>query len=88
MHERGVVEDLIRHAESLCADRSAPASRINITVGALSGLDPGHIQHYAKLLIGESSPLAGAELVIDVSDDISDPAAGSLRIDSMTFQDG
>ncbi|HIE22341.1 MAG TPA: hypothetical protein EYP73_07075 [Acidimicrobiia bacterium] len=88
MHERGVVEDLIRHAESLCDDQSAPVSRIDITVGALSGLDPDHIRHYAELLISDSSPLAGAELVIDVSDDISDPAASSLRIDSMTFQDG
>jgi Zn finger protein HypA/HybF involved in hydrogenase expression len=88
MHERGIVEDLIRHAESLCAGQPGRAVRVNLTVGALSGVDPGYVFDYVQLLIRDASPLAGADVVIDVSDDISDPAAGSLRIDSMTFGDG
>lgn len=87
MHERGIVEDLIRHAESLCASQSGRALRVNLTVGALSGIDPRYISEYVSLLNRDGSPLAGAEVVIDVSNDISDPGAGSVRIDSMTFED-
>jgi Zn finger protein HypA/HybF involved in hydrogenase expression len=87
MHERGIVEDLIRHAESLCADHSEGASRINLTVGALSGVDPRHISEYMRLLTRDGSPLAGVEVFVEMSDDITDPGAGSVRIDSMTFED-
>lgn len=88
MHERGIAEDLIRHAESLCANQPERPSRINLTVGALSGVDSRHISEYVRLLTRDGSSLAGTELVIDVSNDISDPDAGFVRINSMTFEDG
>jgi Zn finger protein HypA/HybF involved in hydrogenase expression len=87
MHERGIVEDLIRHAESLCADQHERASRINLTVGALSGVDPRHISEYMRLLARDGSPLAGVEVLVEMSDDITDPGAGSVRIDMMIFED-
>jgi Zn finger protein HypA/HybF involved in hydrogenase expression len=87
MHERGIVEDLIRHAESLCANRPGRVLRVNLTVGALSGVDPRHISEYMRALTRDGSLLAGAEVVVEMSDHITDPGAGSVRIDSMTFED-
>ncbi len=87
MHERGIVEDLIRHAESLSADRPGRALRVNLTVGALSGVDPRHISEYMRALTRDRSLLAGAEVVVEMSDHITDPGAWSVRIDSMTFED-
>ena len=87
MHERGIVDDLIRHAESICANQSGRALRVNLTVGALSGADPHHVSEYMHRLTRVGSPLAGAEVFVDVSSDISDPDAASVRIDSMTFED-
>jgi Zn finger protein HypA/HybF involved in hydrogenase expression len=87
MHERGIVEDLMSYAESLCDDQPGRAIRVNLTVGALSGVDPRYVSDYVKLLIRDGSPLASAEFVINVSDDISDPGAGSVRIDSVAFED-
>jgi hypothetical protein len=55
MHERGIVEDLIRHAESLCANRPGRALRVNLTVGALSGVDPRHISEYTSILATRSA---------------------------------
>jgi len=86
MHERGIVEDLIRHAEALCAEQPGRALRVYLTVGALSGVDPRHISEYVSLLTRNDSPLAGAEVVVEGSDHITDPGAGSVRIDSMTFE--
>jgi Zn finger protein HypA/HybF involved in hydrogenase expression len=87
MHERGIVEDLIRHAESLCAEQPGRALRVNLTVGALSGVDPRHISEYMGALTRDGSLLAGAEVVVEMSGHITDPGAGSVRIDSMTFEE-
>jgi Zn finger protein HypA/HybF involved in hydrogenase expression len=86
MHERGIVEDLIRHAESLCAGHSEGVTRINLTVGALSGVDPRHISEYMRLLTRDGSPLAGVEVLVEMSDDVTDPGAPSVRIDMMIFE--
>jgi Zn finger protein HypA/HybF involved in hydrogenase expression len=87
MHERGIADDLIRHAESICANQPGRVLRVNLTVGALSGADPPNISEHMRLLTRADSPLAGAEVMVDVSSDISDPDAASVRIDSMTFED-
>ena len=86
MHERGIVEDLIRHAESLCVGEPGRALRVNLTVGALSGVDPRYISEHLRRLTREGSPLAGVEVVVEMSDDISDPCCGSVWIDSMMFE--
>jgi Zn finger protein HypA/HybF involved in hydrogenase expression len=86
MHERHIVQDLIRQAESICAARAQNASRVTLTVGALSGFDPGYVDQYFRLLVEPDSPLANADLNVGVSELDDVERATAVSLDSMIFE--
>lgn len=88
MHEHGLVLDLVRKAEALSDQIGEPVSSLVITVGALSGIDPDHVARHYELILKPDSPLAGAELEIELSDDPDDPGAATIRLNAIGFGGG
>lgn len=86
MHERGVVEDVVRHAERICEDQSTSPTRIHLKVGVLSGLSSSAVRHYFEAMVDPGSPLAGAEVDVSASDDMGSHAM-SLSIESIEFRE-
>lgn len=67
MHERSLVQSLIRQVESIVAEQgAAKATEIEVSIGPLSGVEPLLVQEAYELLSPDSQ-LAGARLVIHSS---------------------
>ena len=87
MHERGVVADIVREAERICATERGRPVAIRLTIGSLSGLSPHAVGHYFTQIVGTDSPLHGARLDISSSDDLDPVKALSLCIDTLEFEE-
>jgi hydrogenase nickel incorporation protein HypA/HybF len=83
MHERGLIEPLLRQLETVAAAENARRVRaVRVWLGALSQCSPAHFAaHFATAARGTVAE--GARLEITVSDDLADPDAGHVRIDSV-----
>lgn len=72
MHEGGLVRALIRMA--LERAEGAPLRRVGVRIGALAGVSAAHLRdHWDEEVRG--TPAASAELVVEASDDPTDPRA-------------
>ena len=83
MHEYGLVEDLVRKVGRIAAAEGAVrVTRVRLWAGALTHLSEPNLRSlWAELARG--SVASGAELLITVSDDPSDPRAQSLLLQSV-----
>lgn len=83
MHETGIVRDLVRHIER--AAREAGANRVTVVrvwLGALSQFSPAHFrEHFDDEARG--SLAEGAELDIELSQDVRHPNAQSVMMQSL-----
>ena len=86
MHERGVVADVVREAERVCAANPGAPTKVRLTIGALSGLSPIAIDQHFRGLVGAGSPLDGIELDISTSDGLDPVRASTLSLDSVEFE--
>ena len=82
-----LVRDIIRGIEDLA--RAAGGARVTgakIWLGALSHLSADHFrEHYA--IEAQGTAAAGATLVIEASDDLNDPHAQRVRLESVDFDE-
>ena len=87
MHETALVRDIVWRIEDLA--RTTQARRVSgakIWLGALSHLSAEHFrEHFA--LEARDSLAAGAVLDIEVSDDLDDPHAQQVRLESVDLDD-
>lgn len=87
MHETALVRDVVRRIEDLA--RATGAYRVTgarIWLGALSHLSAEHFrEHFA--IAAQESIAAGATLAIEVSDDLDDPHAQNVRLESVDLDE-
>ncbi len=86
MHETALVRDVVRRIEQLA--RSAGTRRVTaakVWLGALSHLSAEHFrEHFAAE--ARDTLAAGALLDIEVSDDLADPQAQHVRLESIDLE--
>lgn len=83
MHETGIVRGLVRQLERVTREAGAErVSRVTVWLGALSQFSEHHFREH----FDDESPgtcAEGAELVVEVSDDVSHPDAQAVVIRSV-----
>lgn len=83
MHEQSLMKDLIRKAgEVVSREGGTRATRVGIRLGALSHMSPEHLrEHFDRAAAGTT--LEGAELDVEMVEDITDPEAQSIVLTSV-----
>ena len=84
MHELSIVRDVIARAESLaaqCGGRSV--TRLRISIGLLTGIEPETFRDQFRLLADETT-LGTPELEISVFDDVTNPLATGVVLESIS----
>jgi hydrogenase nickel incorporation protein HypA/HybF len=86
MHETGLIRDLVHRLEAAALDAGAEkVSGVEVWIGALSQMSPGHFrEHFEDEIRGTVAE--GAALQIESSDDIDDPRAQSIVLQSVELQ--
>lgn len=86
MHEMSLMRGLMRQIESLAEREGAQAvTSIRLRLGALSHFSPEHFrEHFAQVAPGTRA--AGATLEITASDDVHDPHAQDVLIESVEVE--
>ncbi len=87
MHEHSLIINLIKKVESITRDnRAHKVKSIKIKLGALSHTSPEHFrEHFEPLAIGTVAD--GADLDFIVSEDMDDPYAQDIIIDSIEVEE-
>ena len=83
MHEMSLMRSLMRQLEGLADQEGASTiTAVRLRLGALSHFSPEHFrEHFAQVAPGTRA--AGATLEISTSDDIHDPHAQDVVIESL-----
>jgi len=87
MHEHSLIINLVKKVESIARDNKVhKVKSIKIKLGALSHTSPEHFrEHFEPLAIGTLAD--GAELDFIVSEDMDDPYAQDIIIDSIEVEE-
>jgi Zn finger protein HypA/HybF involved in hydrogenase expression len=84
MHELSIVRDVIAGAESIAAQCGGrTVTRLRVSIGPLSGIEPQTFRDQLRLLADETN-LGSPELEINVPDDVTDPLATSVVLESVS----
>jgi hydrogenase nickel incorporation protein HypA/HybF len=88
MHEMSLMRGLMRQLEALAEREGATAvTAIRLRLGALSHFSPDHFrEHFAQVAPGSCAE--GARLEISTSDDVDDPHAQDVLIESVEVEMG
>ena len=86
MHEMSLMRSLMRQLEGLADQEGASTiTAVRLRLGALSHFSPEHFrEHFAQVAPGTRA--AGATLEISTSDDIHDPLAQDVVIESLEVE--
>ena len=86
MHEMSLMRSLMRQLEGLADQEGASTiTAVRLRLGALSHFSPEHFRdHFAQVAPGTRA--AGATLEISTSDDIHDPHAQDVVIESLEVE--
>ncbi|MGI9431731.1 MAG: hydrogenase maturation nickel metallochaperone HypA [Myxococcota bacterium] len=86
MHEMSLMRSLMRQLEGLADQEGAGTiTAVRLRLGALSHFSPEHFrEHFAQVSPGTRA--AGATLEISTSDDIHDPHAQDVVIESLEVE--
>lgn len=83
MHETGIVQDLVRRVQHLAEDAGAErVSTVVVWLGALSQFSPQHFREHFDDAVRDS-PVAGARLDIEASEDVHHPHAQDVMLQSV-----
>ena len=86
MHEMSLISNLLNKIETIAQEQQAPhVSRATVRLGALSHISVDHFhEHFVE---GTKGTIAeGAQLDIEVSDDINDPNAQDILLLSVDVE--
>lgn len=83
MHERALMEDLVRKVLAVAdAESAASVTRIRVRLGALSHFTPEHfVEHWADATRGTLAEQAEVDAVVD--DDLAGEAAQGVVLESV-----
>jgi hydrogenase nickel incorporation protein HypA/HybF len=83
MHERSLLTDLLRKIESVARENDvARVLKVKVKLGALSHICPGHFREHFEAA-SPGTVAEGAALELEVLDDIRDPHAQDVLLDSV-----
>ena len=88
MHEQSLIMSLINQIESIAKENEADkVTTVRIKLGALSHTSPEHFrEHFEPLAVGTVAD--GALLEFMISEDMDDPYAQDIVIDSIDIEEG
>lgn len=86
MHEHALITSLLRRVEEIAAAEGAQkVVKVSVWLGALSHMTPMHFrEHFDREAVGSSAE--GAELDCATSDDIRDPNALNVLLQSVEVE--
>ena len=87
MHERALMEDLVRKVLAVAEAERAPAvSRVRVRLGALSHFTPEHfVEHWVDATRGTLAE--GAEVDAAMDEDLSGEAAQGVLLESVEVRE-
>lgn len=86
MHEFSLIADLLRKIESLArSERADRVTCVRVRIGALAHISADHFrEHFSDGVRGTRAE--GARLEIEVSEDMNDPRAQDILLQSVDVQ--
>lgn len=83
MHEQALIDALLRQIEGLAeAEGTSKVTGLRVWCGALSHFTPEHFrEHFERAAAGTVAE--GAEVEVELSDDVTHPDAVGLRLESI-----
>ena len=86
MHERALIINLLRQVDAIAvAEGARKVIKVSVWLGALSHMSPEHFRHHFDQ-DAAGSIAEGAELACTTSDDIADPNATSVLLESVEVE--
>ncbi len=87
MHEFSLIKDLMRKIAVLAAEQgAAKVTGVRVKLGALAHISPDHFrEHFEDAAIGTVAE--GAQLVVDLNPDETDPHAQDILLDSVEVEE-
>ena len=87
MHEQSLIINLIKQIESIAKENEArKVTAVRIKLGALSHTSPEHFrEHFEPLAVG--TVVDGAQLEFMISEDMDDPYAQDILIESIDIEE-
>jgi hydrogenase nickel incorporation protein HypA/HybF len=88
MHEKALMDDLMAKILAVsAAEGGARVTRVRVWLGALSHFTPGHFrEHFDDAARGTLAEGAAVDATLD--DDVSDPRAQGVVLESVVVADG
>jgi len=87
MHEKHLMDKLVRKAESVCAENGAVrVTRLHVYLGALSHFTPEHFQEHLDE-DAKGTVLDGAALEVTMGEDVNDPRAQDVILLDLEVED-
>jgi hydrogenase nickel incorporation protein HypA/HybF len=86
MHEAGLVKNLVQTITAIAQEQNATKVLVvKVRLGALSHLSSEHFaEHFA--IASQNTLMEGAQLDIEISEDISDPMAQDIFLESVEVE--
>ncbi|MFV1980665.1 MAG: hydrogenase/urease maturation nickel metallochaperone HypA [Rhodothermia bacterium] len=83
MHEMSLLADLMKKVKEIAAANDADeVVEVTVRLGAMAHISPDHLrEHFVKAAVGTVAE--GADLVVIESDDMADPNAQNIILDSI-----
>lgn len=86
MHEFSLVTNLIRKVSSLALEQGATrVSRLEVSLGALSHISSDHFREHFNL-VSQGTIAEGAQLIMNVLRDKTDPMAQEVVLNSIEIE--
>ena len=83
MHEHSLIASLIKQIEAVARENNAAkVTGVKVKLGALSNISPGHFREHFENETG-GTIAEGARLDIETAEDINDPHAQAILLDSI-----
>lgn len=86
MHEASLMSHLIQTIEAIAQEQNATKIlAVKVRLGALSHLSPEHFTHHF-VIASQHTLMEGARLEIETSDDLTDPIAQDVVLESLDME--
>ncbi len=86
MHETGLIRDVVHRLEAAARDAGAErVSSVEVWLGALSQMSAEHFREHFDAEV-RGTVAEGASLKLEVSDDLADPRAQSVVLQSVELK--
>lgn len=87
MHEAKLINDLIHQVETVRkSEKANKVTAVKVKLGALSQFSEEHFREHFNIA-SAGTAVEGADLIVDLADDIHDPLAQEVIIESIDLQD-